>query len=124
MSRFALLDEPRRPWVDPELLHQKFLALSARFHPDRVHEAPAAERQAAERSYAELSAACQCLREPAERLRHLLELELGEKPAGLQRLTPEMTDFFFEAGQLCREADAFRAEKAKVTSPVLQAATV
>jgi DnaJ-domain-containing protein 1 len=118
---FALFDEPRRPWIDPEQFRQKFLALSAKFHPDRVHNAPEAERQAAERAFAELSAAHQCLREPAERLRHLLELELGEKPAGLERPAPEMADFFFEAGRLCREAEAFRAEKARVTSPVLQA---
>lgn len=118
---FALLGEPRRPWIDPELLKLKFHAHSARFHPDRVHTAPEAERHAAEKSYAELSSAYQCLREPGERLRHLLELELGEKPAGLQPLAPEMTDFFFEAGRLCREADAFLAEKAKVTSPVLLA---
>ena len=119
---FALLEEPRRPWVDPELLRRKFLAMSARFHPDHVHQAPEAERRAAEQMCAELSAAYQCLRETGHRLRHLLELERGEKPPGLQQPGPELADLIFETGALCRQADGFLAQKAGTTSPVLQAA--
>jgi len=32
---FALLDEPRRPWLDVSSLKQKFLARSSEVHPDR-----------------------------------------------------------------------------------------
>ena len=35
---FALLDEPRRPWLDPEELKAKFHALTATVHPDRVQQ--------------------------------------------------------------------------------------
>ena len=31
---FNLLSEPRRPWLNPEALKQKFLNLSAEVHPD------------------------------------------------------------------------------------------
>src|SRR5215472_9636832 len=72
---FALLDEPRRPWLDAEPLKEKFLALSATVHPDRVHNLSETERAAAQERYTELNAAYQCLREPKERLHHLLELE-------------------------------------------------
>src|SRR5438132_9046006 len=45
---FALLHEPRRPWLDPDLLKQKFISLSAEVHPDRVHLAGEAEKHAAQ----------------------------------------------------------------------------
>jgi DnaJ-domain-containing protein 1 len=118
---FKLLEQPRRPWLDPDALKQTFLALSAQAHPDRVHNAPEPERQAAGRRYTELNAAYQCLREPKERLRHLLELESGARPADIQQVPAELTEPFFEIGRLCREADALIAEKAKTTSPVLRA---
>jgi DnaJ-domain-containing protein 1 len=117
---FALLNEPRRPWLDTDLLKEKFLALSAQAHPDRVHQSPEAERNAASGKFAELNAAYQCLREPKERVRHLLDLELGAKPADIQRVPEEMMSSMFEVGQLCKQADVFLAEYARVTSPILR----
>jgi DnaJ-domain-containing protein 1 len=117
---FAVLGEDRRPWIDPEMLKQKFLARSAEAHPDRVHSANEAEKQKHQRLYIELNAAYQCLREPKARLLHLLELETGAKPGQIQRIPPELMDLSLEAGQLCREADAVLKEKAGTTSPLLQ----
>src|ERR1700722_13850489 len=105
-DNFALFNEPRRPWIDPDLLKEKFLALSAQFHPDRVHQSSEPERRAASERFAEINAAYNCLREPKDRLRHLLELELGRKPADIQRVPAEMMDSMFEVGQLCRQVDA------------------
>jgi hypothetical protein len=119
-DNFALLDEPRRPWLDPEELKQKFLARSAGVHPDRIHTAPETVRKAAGDRYAELNAAYNCLREPKNRLRHLLELELGAAPADLERLPTDVTDGFFELGRICKEADIFLAERARVQSPLLK----
>lgn len=117
---FALLNEPRRPWLDAEALKQKFLALSATVHPDRVHNLGETERAAAQERYTELNTAYNCLREPKERLQHLLQLELSAPPANTQRIPSDLMDLSLEVGKLCREADAFLAEKAKVTSPLLQ----
>jgi curved DNA-binding protein CbpA len=116
---FALLNEPRRPWLDPKSLKDKFLTLSASFHPDRVHNLGETERAAAQERYTELNAAYNCLREPKERLHHLLELELGALPRDIQRIPSDLMDLSLEVGTACREADAFLAEKAKVTSPLL-----
>src|SRR6266478_7291458 len=91
---FALLDEPRRPWIEPDSLKRKFFALSAEDHPDRVHQASDAEKVAAQQRYTELSAAYNCLREPKERLRHLLELERGTKPEDIQRIPSDLMDVF------------------------------
>jgi hypothetical protein len=117
---FALLDAPRRPWLDAEALKQRFLALSSPVHPDRVHSATEAEKQAANSRYAELNAAHNTLREPRDRLLHLLELERGAKPSDIQRIPPGTMDLFVEVGQLCRDVDAFLPQRANVTSPLLK----
>lgn len=117
---FALLDEPRRPWLDVDALKAKFLARSAEAHPDRVHGAPEAERAAAQERYTTLNAAFNTLREPKDRLHHLLELELGAKPGGLQSTPPELTDLFFAVGRLCRDVDFFLLEKGRAHSPLLK----
>lgn len=118
---FALLDEPRRPWLDADSLKQKFLARSAEVHPDRVHGAQAGIKAAAQQRYAELNAAYLCLREPRDRLRHLLELELGRKPGELQEMPPELADLFMQIAPVLRAADGFLASYAAITSPLLRA---
>lgn len=117
---FAVLNEPRRPWLDPEALKQKFLSLSATVHPDRVHGRPEAERQNAQQQYTELNAAYQCLRDTKSRLQHFLELERRAKLQDVQDIPPEMMDLFFQVGKLCRETDDFLKEKRQVNSPLLK----
>lgn len=120
IDNFALLNEPRRPWLDPEVLKSKFFALSNAVHPDRVHSASNVEKATANQRYVELNAAYNCLRDPRARLRHLLELELGAKPKQVESIPDGMMEWFVEVSRLVREADAFLAEKAEVTSPMLQ----
>jgi molecular chaperone HscB len=117
---FALLGETPRPWIDTDALKEKFLALSSQFHPDRVHQAPEAERRAADERFAELNTAYNCLREPKKRLRHLLELERGAKPVDIQAVPQELMDFFFEIGKVLRSADELLKEKGRASSPVLK----
>ncbi len=120
MDCFALLGEPRRPWLDPESIKQKFLALSSKLHPDRMHNASAAERADAQQRFAEINAAYNRLHDPKERLLHLLELELGSRPKEVQRIPEDLFIIFDEVNQVCREADALLAEKRRTTSPLLQ----
>lgn len=117
---FSLLNEPRLPWLDADALKAKFHQFSAEVHPDRSHNAPEAEKAASNTRYAELNAAYNTLREPKDRLLHLLELELGGKPRDIQRIPPGTMDLFVEVGQTCRDVDAFLAGKADVTSPMLK----
>jgi DnaJ-domain-containing protein 1 len=120
IDKFALLSEPRSPWGDPEVLKQKFIALSSEVHPDRVHNHSEQEKVAANQRYSELNAAYNCLREPKDRLQHLLELELGAKPKDIQRIPDGMMEEFFEVGKLCKQVDAFLSEKEKISSPLLK----
>jgi curved DNA-binding protein CbpA len=117
---FALLNEPRRPWLEPESLKSKFLALAAEAHPDKQRGASEVEKLAANRRYAELNAAHRCLTEPKLRLLHLLELELGAKPGDVQQIPTALADLFAEVATVCRNTDDFLAEKSKVASPLLQ----
>ena len=117
---FALLDEPRRPWLDLDLLKQKFLALSANTHPDKIHSASESEKSTASKKFAELNAAYNCLAAPKSRLLHLLELERGAKPKDIQQIPDGLADLFAEVATLCRQVDGFLTEKAKAVSPLLQ----
>ncbi len=119
-DNFILFNEPRRPWLEPEALKEKFLALSATVHPDRVHNLSPAERENAQQQYTALNAAYNCLREPRLRLRHLLELELGKKPSDLTQVPDDLMELFFVIGKALREADAFLAEKEQASSPLIK----
>lgn len=120
IDNFALLNEPRRPWIDPEPLKEKFISLSSEVHPDRLHNASATEKELATKRYSELNAAYNCLREPKDRLRHLLELTLNKKLEEIQQIPAGMMEEAFEVGSLCRKVDAFLSEKEKATSPMLK----
>lgn len=118
---FSLLQQPRRPWLDPEILKQQFLTLSAAAHPDRFHGRPELECRAANERFSQLNAAHACLREPRDRLRHLLELETGRKPSDLQEIPDVLANLLLEVAALCREADGFLARREAITSPLLRA---
>ena len=117
---FALLNEPRRPWPDADLLKRKFLTLASDLHPDRVHNAGETEKVEVTKRYAQLNAAYNCLAEPKLRLLHLLELELGAKPKDIQTIPVALADLFAEVANNCRNADGFLTEKDKATSPLVQ----
>ena len=117
---FGLLQQPRRPWLDPEGLKATFHQLSASTHPDRFHQAPDCEKEEATRRYASLNAAYNTLREPKDRLLHLLELEAGERPKDIQKIPPGTMDLFVEVGQTCRAVDDFLASRSQITSPLLK----
>lgn len=117
---YALLGELRRPWIDPEALKSRFHERSSPLHPDRFHSASEAEKTAANQQFAELSAAYHILREPRERLLHLLELESGGRPRDIQRIPPGTMDLFVEIGQACREADQFLQTRVEAPSPMLK----
>ena len=118
---FALLGQPRRPWLDPDRLKSRYLELSSEVHPDRFHGASQEQQQAANARHAELNVAYQHLREPKDRLSHLIEIERGRRPAEIQNAPPETMELFVQVAQLCRGVNAVLAERAKVASPILKA---
>jgi len=121
MDNFALLGQPRQPWLDLDSLKAAFLQQSARLHPDRVQAANAEEQAAATGRFAELNAAYNSLREPKDRLLHLLELESGATPANVQSVPADTMDLLMETGETCRQTDQFLAAKSRAASPLAKA---
>lgn len=117
---FALFEVPRQPWPDLEDLKQRFLQLCRERHPDRSSGTTIATGGSTELEFAGLTAAYNLLRDPRERLTHLLALERGRQPADVQRIPPGTTDLFAAVGTACREADAFLADTDPGTSPMLR----
>src|SRR5262249_20203694 len=104
---FALLDEPRRPWLDPARLKAKFLSLSALVHPDRTHGATEQEKAVANQRFTELNAAYLRLRELKSRLQVLIELERGTAPSSVQPVGSKYVSLFTQISDLCRKTDTF-----------------
>jgi hypothetical protein len=106
--------------LDPEPLRQNYLSRSAATHPDHFHSAAAETRDEASAATAALNTAYNKLRETRDRLAHLLELELGRRPAEIQAVPPGVSDLFFQVAKACQEADRCIADRAAITSPLLK----
>lgn len=103
---FSLLGLPRRPWLEVDDVRAAFQQKAAGAHPDRQGETG---------DFAELTQAYETLREPANRLRHLLALEFPELPLPTG-VPADLMEWFPKVGaQLQKLKDAARA-KAAATS--------
>ncbi|MBG85750.1 MAG: hypothetical protein CMO80_02485 [Verrucomicrobiales bacterium] len=120
MDCFALLDEPRLPWLDVAALKEKFLKASAEVHPDKFHDSDESARSGAHERYTQLNEAHKTLSDSKTRLRHLLELQTGEPFPDLQTPPQALMNLFFDIGALCQETDAFLAKKEEADSPLLK----
>lgn len=109
---FALLDQPRAPWLESEKLKQVYHQKTLRTHPDT---APPGQ---AENSFAQLNEAYQVLQDAKRRLHHLLELE-GHAPSSADQTVPrELHDLFPAIGALAQRASVL-LEKTKTASNAL-----
>ena len=117
---FALLSQPRNPWLDPETVKQVFVSAAAESHPDRIHDSPERERREAHDRYTELNEAHLCLKDHRHRLRHLLELERGERIRDLQEIPDDLMELFERLSQQLRAVDVHCRESAQATSPLLK----
>ena len=97
---FALLQQPRRPWLDPETLKEKYHQLTKAGHPDRPSASPDSD-------FANVNEAYRVLSDPKLRLQHLLAL--GNVPANAGAVPPTLADVFLETGTLIQEIDRLLA---------------
>ena len=108
---FALLGEPRRPWLDPDALKEKFHKLGAAHHPDVA--------KTNDVDFSAINAAYVTLLDPKSRIRHLLELEFPDAPArDLQAPPPDILAIFETVARERREATDFFKKRATLQSPL------
>jgi curved DNA-binding protein CbpA len=106
---FALLQQPRRPWLDSEELKEKYHELTKTAHPDRSSSAnPNSD-------FADINEAYRVLLDPKLRLDHLLNLE-GIPPASHTNVPEQIADVFLEIGTLIQETDRLLAKSATTTA--------
>jgi len=107
---FALLDEPRRPWLEPDELKQKYHRLTLAAHPDTRDESTP------EDSFTELSRGYRTLSDPRQRLLHLLKLEGYAPAADAKALPADLDDLFLNVGLLNQQIDLVARRLADATT--------
>ena len=114
---FALLGEPRRPFVDPERVKDTFHRLSRSEHPDQTTGGADADAR-----FSALNQAQQTLRDHKARLRHLLALEHPEiQTSGPAPVPAGLADQFAPVHELLRRLDAFLPRKAAASGALARA---
>lgn len=113
---FALLDQPKAPWLDLEKLKDTYHQKTLQAHPDAQTTRGAADP--ADATFANLNEAYQVLQDPKRRLHHLLSLE-GAAPSSTGQAVPmELHDLFPQVAALTQRTDRL-LEKLQATSNTL-----
>ena len=108
---FALLEQPRAPWLDPAALKEAYHRKTLQTHPDTA----TADRES---DFAELNEAYQVLQDSKRRLHHLLSLENCAPPSANQAIPGELQDLFLLIGALNQRANLL-LENIRTTSNAL-----
>ena len=108
---FALLDQPRAPWLDSEALKEVFHAKTLAAHPD-------AGASGSARQFAELNEAYQVLQDPKRRLHHLLTLEGSPPSPAHQAIPADLQELFLQIGEATQHANRV-LEKMRAASNAL-----
>lgn len=119
MDYFAVLEQPRRPWLDQDRLKQKYQELTLSQHPDRrnVTEPGKSEADSVPCTFAAINEGYRILRDHKLRLQHLLTLEgRGENTGAVP--PEELTELFMKTGGLLQEIDRL-IEKLRSTTSAL-----
>jgi curved DNA-binding protein CbpA len=108
---FALLGQPRAPWLDPAALKEAYHRQTLQSHPDTATP----DR---ENDFAELNEAYQLLQDPKRRLHHLLSLENAAPLSANQTIPHELQELFLLIGALTQRANELQ-EKIRTASNAL-----
>ncbi len=113
-ERFGL--EPKL-WIEPEILKQRFLELSAELHPDKVR----GDKAAAEQCFKLVNESYTTLRNTRTRLLHILEISGAPKEEHVQNVPDAVLEFFTVIASATKEADALLKEMSAANSRMLRA---
>jgi curved DNA-binding protein CbpA len=105
---FALLEQPRLPWLDPAALKEVFHRKTLEQHPDSA---------GAQGDFATINEAYQVLQDPKRRLHHLLSLE-NRAPSAHQPPPRELEEVFLEIGALNQTTTELLAKMQRASNPL------
>jgi curved DNA-binding protein CbpA len=105
---FALLEQPRAPWLDPAALKEVFHRKTLEQHPDSV---------GAQGDFAAINEAYQTLQDPKRRLHHLLTLE-DRVPSAHQSPPRELEEVFLAIGALSQTTTGLLAKMQRASNPL------
>jgi curved DNA-binding protein CbpA len=108
---FALLGQPRAPWLDPASLKETFHQKTLRNHPDITTAGGTGG------SFAELNEAYQVLQDPKRRLHHLLSLE-NHAPSANQTVPDDLQELFLQIGALNQGATQLLEKMRAASNPL------
>lgn len=109
---FALLDQPRRPWIDLDELKRSYHQKTLQFHPDAQILRGLTNPAGAD--FSNLNEAYQVLRDPKRRLHHLLSLE-GIPPSHHETIPNQLQELFPQVSTFSHRSKGF-LEKLGATS--------
>lgn len=110
LNAFSIMGFEPRPYVDLELLQQRFLELAAQRHPDQGGDAA---------EFGRLNSANQTLRDTSKRLRLLAELEEWLEPGKAPTEVPPIAaELFSPVQQAVSRTEACLRKAAEATSPL------
>jgi curved DNA-binding protein CbpA len=99
---FALFDQPRQPWLEPDVVKEKYHQLTRVAHPD-------VGAHAASIKFEEITEAYRVLSDPKLRIQHLLTLE-GRPSAAVNRVVSEdLEKLFLQIGTLSQKTEQLLA---------------
>lgn len=111
---FALLNQPRRPWLDPEQLKQAFHAKARHVHPDA--HAQHGDVASSDAVFAQLNEAHQVLQDPKRRIHHLLTLTGNPPDRAAGTTPPNIEELFPLVAAATQEASAVVQKSAAATN--------
>jgi curved DNA-binding protein CbpA len=111
-DHFAVLDQPRVPWLDPVELRDAYHRKTLEAHPDLTGS------RGPDENFVQINEAHHVLQDPKRRLHHLLELE-GQAPSSTEQRVPrELHDLFPAIGALTQRTNLL-LQKTRTASSAL-----
>jgi curved DNA-binding protein CbpA len=111
-DHFAVLEQPRRPWLEPEQLKEQYQRLAAEHHPDRKSQGDRVPSP-----FTAVNEAYRVLSNPRLRLHHLIDLETqGVARTETSEVAAELAEIFMEAAHVVSLTDAHLRKLEQATS--------
>ncbi len=116
MDAFSVLGLKRGPWIDPDILKDKYLRAAKEAHPDQQASTDTDSSQSTA-----INEAHKILSNEATCLAHFIKLELGQDVTQDRQVPNGLVELFMELGPLFQECDQLIRNLKTADSSILKA---